>query len=963
MFSRVVTLPVLLAALVLVACSGAPPTPTPLPASAMSTLIPTPVPTPTLSPTPTPASAMPTLIPTPVPTPTLPPTPMPELSYLAEEIPPCTPIQGSSVDPCEPGAAQPSSSGSGSLYIGSEPLSVRYLLEQSGGGALWTGHIVLRGTYIPDTVRCIGGRSRSSFGGFSDEVKNLWYPPLIAGSIKCYADVRVGAYVLGSGPPTLTVLVGYFPYFPARGSRPAEEVRVQIERALIEGGKAYWKRIPPGGITGREAVLFLGPSGDALIESWQVFMTWDVQRRGDGTVVAVHPHRHFWWQASATDCDADCLSSLQMELPAFKQAVAKAHQARVDEYGGRVLPGPSYPMLVTDANRLPQFLTSIGAYSHPEGPPAAPPAVYAAAPASLTATASGEEGADLSWGAVSGVSGYHVQRRFGGDEKWTTEEESVTGTSYAASGLWCGRTHEFRVGAYGDGARHNAKAGRWSPTATATTGTCTPQSPRFYAGSYSFEVASTIPAGDAVGAVSAYDVNDDPVTYSITAGNSANKFAIDRSTGEVTVAGSLGAQAGTTYTLTVGAADGVSGTTGVTVTVSVLAPTCSLGAAVSDAPADYWLVRDCEALLSIKDRLRGAGTLNWSAGTAITSWDGVTVGGTITAVTRLNLSNRGLTGRIPAELGNARSLEHLLLNDNRLTGNIPPEVGTLFALTHLDLSGNSLTGDIPRELGWPDNLEEVRLSGNSLTGCIPVGLKDVAVNDLSSLNLPLYCQPPAPRGLSAGAPGDTSVPLSWDAVANVSKYRVEYRLWPWDWTVDDDTITTTSHTVEGLTCESTYRFRVSAYGSGTVYAAAWSEWSAALTETTAECVSPVFDESSYAFEVPEHAGVGTAVGTVSATDPNEDTVAYSITAGNGAGKFAIGRSTGEITVAGSLDASTASSYTLTVQASDGSNTGTATVEITVLPPTISLTGVPETMVQWDLERFRLLLVYGVPTAR
>ena len=80
-------------------------------------------------------------------------------------------------------------------------------------------------------------------------------------------------------------------------------------------------------------------------------------------------------------------------------------------------------------------------------------------------------------------------------------------------------------------------------------------------------------------------------------------------------------------------------------------------------------------------------------------------------------------------------------------------------------------------------------------------------------------------------------------------------------------------------------------------------------------------------------------------------MAYSITAGNGAGKFAIGRSTGEITVIGSLDASTASSYTLTVQASDGSNTGTATVEITVLPPTIPLTEVPETMVQWDLEQF------------
>ena len=55
----------------------------------------------------TPASEtapVPTSIPTSVPTPTPLPVPSPGLSYLTEEIPPCTPIPGSSADPCEPRA-------------------------------------------------------------------------------------------------------------------------------------------------------------------------------------------------------------------------------------------------------------------------------------------------------------------------------------------------------------------------------------------------------------------------------------------------------------------------------------------------------------------------------------------------------------------------------------------------------------------------------------------------------------------------------------------------------------------------------------------------------------------------------------------------------------------------------------------------------------------------------------------
>ena len=295
----------------------------------------------------------------------------------------------------------------------------------------------------------------------------------------------------------------------------------------------------------------------------------------------------------------------------------------------------------------------------------------------------------------------------------------------------------------------------------------------------------------------------------------------------------------------------------------------------------------------------------------MSSWTGVTTAGTPTRVTKVLLANKSLTGSIPAG------------------------IGSLFELTHLNLSGNSLTGAIPAELGWLHNLQEIRLTGNSLTGCIPIALRSVATNDLSSLNLP-YCQPPAPGAPTVVTATETSLALSWTAVANTTKYRVEYREGDVGyWTVDDESITATSHTVDELQCGTDYQFRLSAFGSGTEFAAAWSDWSQALTASAALCASPVFDEESYAFSVTETASVGTVVGVVSATDPNGDRLTYSIAGGDEAGAFAIDSVTGAITVAGALDYNTTPTYTLTVEASDRTNGASVSVEIAVtlnMPP-------------------------------
>ena len=611
--------------------------------------------------------------------------------YLAEEIPPCSPVEGAKVDPCEADAGKFSTIMDSSFEKGNEPRGMSHFLNMT---ELHVAHLVVRGTYLPNTVRCLPTGMLFSPPSY---YKETWY--LLGGAyrLNCYVDVRVNEYILGSGPPTLTVVIAFDHYgqYP-----PAEELarrRDSLENALVEGGYQGRLEVPEGGIGSREAVLFVGPAIDTATDAWVVMITWDVQRQTDDTVIAVHPYSEYWSGADRLTH----LAALEMELPAFRQAVTAAHQARLTTHGGRTGPDAGWPMLQLDANRLDAFFTAIGAGDQVQPPPAC-------------------------------------------------------------------------------------------------------------------------------------------------------------------------------------------------------------GLSVTNQAQNPDLMLDCMALLSGKDELAGTATLNWGTGTAIGSWDGVTVEGTLGRVTKV------------------------LLDDEDLTDTIPASLGDLTGLTHLDLSDNSLTGEIPREIGRLDNLVEVRLSGNSLTGCIPYGLKAVTTNDMGSLGL-LYC-PPAPETLRGGESTESSLPLRWTAVANASKYRVEYQPGREDWVEDANAITATNHTVDGLDCKTEYQFRVSAYGDGTTYPAVWSDPSEELTRTTGSCSPPSFTAAPYSFTIRDDAPIGTVVGTVSATDDSGESVVYRISAYgpglSGFDYFAIDEQTGIITTTAILVSPPRDSAEMVVQAHDQAG-GVATERVAI----------------------------------
>jgi len=131
--------------------------------------------------------------------------------------------------------------------------------------------------------------------------------------------------------------------------------------------------------------------------------------------------------------------------------------------------------------------------------------------------------------------------------------------------------------------------------------------------------------------------------------------------------------------------------------------------------------RDRDALIALYRATGGANLTNkenWLSNRPLDEWYGVTTGEG-GRVTWLELSDNGLTGSLPAAIGDLDDLLVLFLDGNELTGPIPTEVGELDELVFLVLSSNELTGEIPSELASLPDLAFLLLHFNQLTGEIP----------------------------------------------------------------------------------------------------------------------------------------------------------------------------------------------------------------------------------------------------
>ncbi len=113
--------------------------------------------------------------------------------------------------------------------------------------------------------------------------------------------------------------------------------------------------------------------------------------------------------------------------------------------------------------------------------------------------------------------------------------------------------------------------------------------------------------------------------------------------------------------------------------------------------------------------------------------------GNLSNLEELHLGGNQHFGSIPSQFGNLANLKVLYLTGNGLSGSIPASLGSLTNLTSLELNINDLTGDIPIELENLTKLEQLKLADNELTGCVPGSFSYVSRHDIARLGLP-YCR-------------------------------------------------------------------------------------------------------------------------------------------------------------------------------------------------------------------------------
>ena len=298
------------------------------------------------------------------------------VSYLDEVIPPCVPLEGYEQDTCPTitSSREPSSVIATTTLLRELPTFTETFLG-SVSGAIAASHIVVRATVIPDTARC-DVYSFVSFDHDPDREIDTWFEEEFAAYI-CFVEVRINEYIVGEGPPELTVAILEWAIL---WSDIEDESIVPKED---EREAQLWISDYPG----KELVMMLGPAWTTAVEVWYVQPLlnglWFVQKNGN-EVRAVSE------DTKVTD-NPELLSQMNLSLDELVRKIKEAAEERFTLTGGRIGVDPSLPMLVTDANKLQDFYQNTGAVYEGEDATVLPPPVPGGDEPEQPPTRTGEE--------------------------------------------------------------------------------------------------------------------------------------------------------------------------------------------------------------------------------------------------------------------------------------------------------------------------------------------------------------------------------------------------------------------------------------------------------------------------------------------------------------------------------------------------------------------------------------------
>lgn len=376
--------------------------------------------------------------------------------------------------------------------------------------------------------------------------------------------------------------------------------------------------------------------------------------------------------------------------------------------------------------------------------------------------------------------------------------------------------------------------------------------------------------GTSVGTAVATDPDDGAsLNWSITAGNTGTAFAINASTGEITINNPLDHEVTSSYALTVEVEDSDMLTDSATITINVndIEPavsnqTFSVNENAGDGTSVGTVALDAGDQNSVAYSITAGNT---DGAFAINSSTGeITVNDT-TQTDFEGVPSYNLTVQVTDDGGTTTDSATVTININ----DVAPAISSQSFAIAEDSSNGTTVGTVALDAGDNNSLTFAIDAGNTGNAfAINSSTGEITVNDTAAI--------------------DFEVSPSFSLTVSV-----------------DDGVNSSAATV-----------------------------TVSITD-----VEPAI--SNQTFSVDEDASNGTSVGTVSLDAGDSNSVAFSITSGNGDGAFAINSSTGEITVADTtaIDFEASSVFFLIVQVTDDGgatrDTATVTVNVNDIKPTVS----------------------------
>ncbi|XP_061339703.1 LRR receptor-like serine/threonine-protein kinase GHR1 [Gastrolobium bilobum] len=105
----------------------------------------------------------------------------------------------------------------------------------------------------------------------------------------------------------------------------------------------------------------------------------------------------------------------------------------------------------------------------------------------------------------------------------------------------------------------------------------------------------------------------------------------------------------------------------------------------------------------------------------------------LTKLVKLSMANNSVSGKLPDNIADFKSLEFLDISNNLFSLSLPLGIGNLGSLQNVSLAGNNFSGPIPNSISEMASIKSLDLSRNSFSGALPASLTKLTT--LASLNL------------------------------------------------------------------------------------------------------------------------------------------------------------------------------------------------------------------------------------